>query len=170
VAAEEWLTVGRIGSPYGVKGWVHVESFTEPLERLLKYRHWRLRQGGGEPSARRVMEGRSHGSALVARLEGIEERNAAALLKGAEIEVARSEFPKLAAREFYQADLIGLAVVNLQGVQLGEVRHFVDTPGGTVMVVSQAGREHWLPATRRHLNRVDLAARKVVVDWPAELE
>jgi len=50
------------------------------------------------------------------------------------------------------------------------VRHFVDTPGGTVMVVSQAGREHWLPATRRHLNRVDLAARKVVVDWPAELE
>ena len=75
-------------------------------------------------------------------------------MQGALIEVARSELPPLKAREFYQADLVGLAVANLEGVELGVVRHFVETPGGTVMVVQQAnGREHWVPATPQHLTQ-----------------
>ena len=42
MAAQDWLELGRIGSPYGIKGWVHVQSFTDPPERLLKYRVWTL--------------------------------------------------------------------------------------------------------------------------------
>lgn len=170
MAAGAWLTIGRIGSPFGVKGWVHVESYTDPPEQLLNYRKWGLRSGTSEPTTRALAEGREHGNGLVARLEGVEDRNAAALLQGIAIEVARSVLPPLKAREFYQADLIGLTVTNLEGIDLGVVRHFVATPGGAVMVVQQAGREHWVPATRQHLNKVDLAAGQVLVDWPAELE
>ena len=168
--APQWLEVGRIGSPYGVRGWMHVESFTDPAARLLDYREWHLRSRTGEPIARRLAEGREHGGGLVARLDDVEDRDAAALLQGMSIEVARSALPQLKAREFYQADLIGLAVANLEGIELGALRHFVETLAGPVMVVQQAAREHWVPATKPYLNKVDLASGRILVDWPAELE
>jgi len=170
MATKDSLELGRIGAPYGIKGWVHVQSFTNPPERLLKYRSWSL-SARGEASAHTVVEGRLQGNGVVARLEGIEDRDKAALLQGSIISVARSALPKLRKREFYQADLIGLSVANLEGAALGEVSHFVETPGGDVMVVrGEAGREHWVPATKEHLSKVDLAAGTVVVDWPAALE
>ena len=170
MASKDSLELGRIGAPYGIKGWVHVQSFTSPPERLLKYRSWSLK-ARGETSAHKVVEGRLQGNGLVARLEGIEDRDKAALLQGSVISVARSELPKLRKREFYQADLIGLGVANLEGATLGEVSHFVETPGGEVMVVrGEKGQEHWVPATKEHLSKVDLAAGTVVVDWPAALE
>jgi len=166
MASKESLELGRIGAPYGIKGWVHVQSFTNPPEKLLRYRSWSLKD-----STFKVVEGRLQGNGVVARLEGIEDRDKAALLQGSIISVARSVLPKLRKREFYQADLIGLSVANGDGIALGEVSHFVETPGGDVMVVrGEAGREHWVPATKAHLTKVDLAAGQVVVDWPAALE
>ena len=168
--AKDSLELGRIGAPYGIKGWVHVQSFTNPPEKLLKYRSWLL-TARGEGTAHEVVEGRLQGNGVVARLEGIEDRDKAALLQGSIISVARSLLPKLRKREFYQADLIGLSVTNFEGVALGEISHFVETPGGDVMIVrSQAAQEHWVPATKEHLSKVDLEAGAVVVDWPAELE
>ncbi len=167
VASKESLELGRIGAPYGVKGWVHVQSFTSPPARLLKYREWTL-TARDVPTVCKVMEGREQGSGLVARLEGIEDRDRAALLQGSVISVPRSELPKLRKREFYQADLIGLSVANLEGAALGSITHFVETAGGDVMVVrGEKGHEHWVPATKEYLSKVDLAAGQVVVDWPA---
>ena len=166
MAVKDSLELGRIGAPYGIKGWVHVQSFTHPPEKLLEYRSWSLKD-----STVTVVEGRLQGKGLVARLEGVEDRDKAARLQGSIISVARSLLPKLRKREFYQADLIGLSVTNLEGVALGEVSHFVETPGGDVMIVrAGAGQEHWVPATKEHLAKVDLAAGQVVVDWPAVLE
>jgi 16S rRNA processing protein RimM len=175
---KEWLELGRIGAPYGIKGWVHVQSFTSPPEKLLKYRTWTLTtaRDGAAPDlaavpARKVVEGRTQGSGIVARLEGVEDRDRAVLLQGSVISVARSAMPKLRRREFYQADLIGLSVANLEGAGLGRVTHFVQTPGGDVMVIrGDSGQEHWVPATKEHLAKVDLTAGQVVVDWPATLE
>jgi len=209
VVPKDTLEVGRIGSPYGIKGWVHVQSFTDPPGRLLKCREWileggrlrgftpgavpagqardtggeaqRSRQHGpdavaestavGERLTLRVAEGRPQGAGFVARLEGITDRDAAQRLQGARISVLRSALPKLRRNQFYQADLIGLAVANVEGSELGRVAHFVETPGGSVMVVrGDAGREHWVPATKTHLVKVDLAAARITVDWPADLE
>jgi 16S rRNA processing protein RimM len=171
VTSKEWLELGRIGGPYGIKGWVHVQSFTDPPERLLKYRDWTLDRANADPQPLRVVEARAQGAGLVARLEGIDDRDQAARLQGAMIRVARSALPKLRKREFYQADLVGLGVTNLEGATLGTVDHFVETPGGTLMVVRGAsGEEHWVPATREHLAKVDLGAGQIQVDWPATLE
>jgi 16S rRNA processing protein RimM len=165
------LELGRIGSPYGIKGWVHVQSFTDPPERLLKYRDWTLETKHAAPAVMTVAEGRAHGAGLVARFAGIEDRDRAAKLQGAVIKVPRSALPKLKKREFYQADLVGLQVSSVAGAPLGTLAHFVDTPGGTVMVVREAqGKERWVPATREHLVKVDLASGHVIVDWPAEFE
>jgi 16S rRNA processing protein RimM len=171
VDSKDSLELGRIGGPYGIKGWVHVQSFTSPTDRLLKYREWTLSSAQAGEVIHKVLEARVQGSGLVARLEGFEDRDRALLLQGAVIRVPRSAMPKLRRREFYQVDLIGLSVTNLEGVALGAVTHFVETAGGDVMVIRNAeGQEHWVPATKSHLSKVDLAAGAVVVDWPAALE
>ena len=164
-----WVELGRIGAPFGLAGWVHVSSYTEPAEALLEYDEWALRPQGGERRTYRLAEGQLHGERLVVRLESIETRDAAALLTGAWVEIERAELPPTGDREYYRADLIGLAVRNVEGADLGVVSHFVDAPTGAVMVTREAGgREHWVLAVPRHLLRVDLAAGVIVVDWPAE--
>jgi 16S rRNA processing protein RimM len=166
-----WVELGRLGAPYGVKGWVHVESYTDPPQRLLEQRDWALRLPSGELVTRRVAEGRVHGGGLAARLDGVSDRNAAAALTGAVVGVDRAALPPTGEREYYRADLIGCEVRNLEGLSLGTVSHFVDAPRGTVMVSREAdGREHWVLAGPPHLRRVDLAARRVEVDWPTELD
>jgi 16S rRNA processing protein RimM len=159
--------LGRVGAPWGVKGWVHVDSFTDPLEGILEYRQWGLRLGSGERMTRRVVEGHPHTDRLVARLEGIEDRERAAMLTGAVIEVTREQLPPTGEREYYQTDLLGLEVRNQQGVQLGKVSYFADTPASPMMVV-RGEREYWIPAVPKHLGKVDLAAGLILVDWPLD--
>jgi 16S rRNA processing protein RimM len=167
--AARWVELGRIGAPFGVRGWTHVDSYTDPPEGLLEYPQWVLRMGSGERITRRLVEGHLHGDRLVARLEGVEDRDAAATLTGAVIEVQRAEMPPPGKRQYYRADLVGLAVRNLEGVQMGNVAQFVDAPSGPVMVVKDAdGREHWVLATPQYLRKVDVDAGLIEVDWPLE--
>jgi len=166
-----WIELGRLGAPYGVKGWMRVESYTDPPERLLEYPDWVLKLASGERVKRHVVQGRAHGRGLVAQLEGVTDRNAAAALTGAVVELERARLPPAGEREYYCADLIGFEVKNLEGADLGTVRYFVDAPGGAVMVTAvQGGREYWILAGPKHLRRVELEARAIVVDWPAELD
>jgi 16S rRNA processing protein RimM len=166
-----WIELGRIGAPFGVKGWTHVDSYTDPPDGLFDYPQWTLRLGSGERVVRRLAEGRPQGDRWVARLEGVEDRDVAATLTGAVIEVQRAELPALKKREYYRADLIGLAVQNLEGAQLGKIAQFVDAPTGAVMVVkNNGGREHWVLATPQYLRKVELDKGLILVDWPIELE
>jgi len=98
-------------------------------------------------------------------------REGAAALTGAVVEVERATLPPAGEHQYYRADLVGLAVRNLDGVALGTVSHFVDAPAGAVMVTREpGGREHWVLASPKHLRNVDLSQGLVVVDWPAGLE
>ena len=111
-----------------------------------------------------------HGK-LVARFDGVADRDAAAALRGATIEIERSHLPPPRDREYYRADLVGLRVRNLEGVELGRVGHFVDAPTGPLMVVQGPDApEHWVPATPEYLRKVDLASGWIEVSWPVEFE
>jgi 16S rRNA processing protein RimM len=170
-AHTSWIELGRIGAPFGVKGWVHIDSHTDPPEGLLNYSSWVLRLASGERVARGVAESKWQHGKLVARFEDVADRDAAAALRGATIEIERSKLPPPREREYYRADLVGLQVRNVEGVELGKVRHFVDTPAGPLMVVQGIdGREHWVPAVPEYLRKVDLAAERIEVDWPVEFE
>ena len=150
---------------------MHVDSYTDPPEGLLGYPQWVLRVASGERITRSLAEGHRQGDRLVARLEGIQDRDAASALTGAVIEVQRAEMPPPGKRQYYRADLVGLAVRNLEGVELGNVAQFVDAPTGPVMVVKDAaGREHWVLATAEYLRKVEVAAGLILVNWPLELE
>jgi 16S rRNA processing protein RimM len=157
------IELGIVGAPFGVRGWVKLRSHTDPPERLLDHRELQLGLGGAWRAFRIESSGRSGGQ-LTVKLNGIDDRDQAQALRGAPVCVPRSELPQRDERDFYRADLIGCEVVNLAGVRLGVVQHFVETPAHALMVVRGA-QEYWVPAVPQHLRRVDLRARQVVVDW-----
>lgn len=157
------IELGVIGAPFGVRGWVKIRSFTDPPERLLTHRVLQLGIGGSWAAYRIEASGRSAGQ-LTAKLSGIDDRDQAQGLRGAPVCVPRSELPERDDKDYYRADLIGCEVANLAGVRLGLVTHFVETPAQVLMVV-RGIREYWVPAVPRHLRRVDLGARRLIVDW-----
>jgi 16S rRNA processing protein RimM len=157
------IELGIVGAPFGVRGWVKVRSYTDPPERLLEHRDLQLKLGAAQRTYRVEASGRS-GGRLTVKLAGIEDRDQAQALRGAQVCVPRGELPPRDERDFYRADLVGCEVVNLSGVRLGLVQHFVETPAQVLMVV-RGTKEYWVPAVPRHLRRVDLPARQVVVDW-----
>lgn len=157
------IEVGRVGAPFGVRGWVKLHSYTDPPDRLLEHRSLTLCVGGSWRSFAVEASGRSGGEFTV-KFAGVADRDAAAVLRGAQVGVPRSELPPPGAHDFYRADLIGCEVVNLQGERLGAVAHFVEIPAHAIMVV-RGERETWVPAVPQFLRRVDLDARRVIVDW-----
>jgi len=167
-AAEVYVEMGRLGRPYGVTGWSHVESWTEPPAALLSYRRWFLKGLDGIRRPAQMQGARVHGSGLVARVDGSETPERSAELTGTVIEVARSDFAAPPPGEYYRDDLLGFSVCNLEGVALGVLRQFIDMPANPVMVVVDAERERWLPLTDQHLHRIDPVAKTIWVDWPED--
>ena len=157
------IEVGRLGAAHGVRGWLRVQSFTDPPQRLFEWQRWRL-QSGTEVN---VLESRPQGNGWIARLEGIEDRDAAGRLSGQLVLVDRDDLPATTAREYYRADLVGFEARNVEDVLLGVVDHFIDTPGNAVMVI-RGTREYLVPMSAQHLRSVDQQARRLIVDWPED--
>ena len=163
------IQLGFVGAPFGVRGWVKLRSHTDPPERLLEHRNLHIGREGGKWRTYRIEETGRSGGAITVKLAGVEDRDQAIALRGAQICVPRANLPKRDDKDFYRADLIGCEVLTLSGVGLGVVQHFVETPVQALMVV-RGEREYWIPAIPEHLRRVDLQARQVIVDWDAAAE
>ena len=162
------VKLGKVLGPAGVRGWLKVQSYTDPPENLLKHPSWLLLDPQGRRRSFKVAESVVDRDRLRARFEGIEDRDAAGLLGGSDIEVERSALPPTAAREYYRDDLVGLRVVTVDGRELGSVSHFIDAPVAPVMVVKGAN-ELWIPAVPAHLRRVRLESGEIEVDWPEDI-
>lgn len=155
--------MGRIAAPFGVKGWVKVQPYSEDPGALMDFESWRV--GRGAQHRQYTVEAiQDHGNALVAKLEGIEDRDAAYALRGQEILVARRELPATGENEYYWSDLIGLTVTNREGVELGKVASLMETGAHDVLVV-KGQREHLIPFVAAFVGKVDLKQGSVEVDW-----
>lgn len=132
--ASDVLIIGSIGAPYGVKGWVKINSFTQNKDSIFDYAPWNasLSQGGNQ--VLNVDQWRYHAKSLVAKLEGVEDRNAAELIKNAQISIQSSQLPEL-DNDFYWKDLIGMQVVTEQGYDMGVVKDMFETGANDVMLV-----------------------------------
>ncbi len=159
--------MGRINAPFGVKGWVKIKPFTETLDALLDYPEWQL----GKASEWRkvdVEDATLHGDFVVAKLAGCNDRDAAFALRGQEIAVDREELPDTEEGEYYWEDLIGLAVVNRDGVELGKVASLMETGAHDVLVVKgekEISKEILIPFVEVYVLNVDLAQGRIEVDW-----
>lgn len=165
--------IGRITSVFGVKGWLKVFSFTDPIEGILDYTDWVLDLDGKRIPIE-LEEGRRQGRAIVVRLKGINGRELARTYCGAEVRVPTAELPVLPEGEFYWLQLQGLDVFTVEGECFGRVDHLIETGSNDVLVVhattgSIDQRERLIPyLPDTVVRKVDLAERKMIVDWDPE--
>lgn len=165
---DSMVVLGRISGIHGVRGEVKVFSETRERAGILEYPLWQLRVPSGWRAVR-LLGGHVQGSGVVvARLEGVEDRDQARALIGTEIAVRREELPPAEPGTYYWADLEGLTVVNLDGVVLGTVSHLFETGANDVLVAVDGERERLIPYTREAVKQVDLQARTIRVDWDPE--
>ncbi len=161
------VVIGHIAGVYGVKGWVKIRSYTDPIENILQYRRWQLGLPDGWQQ-RRLLEGRLHGKGLIALIEGLQTPEFARTMIDTEIAIERSELPSISVGEYYWVDLIGLEVVTIDGHKLGKVSHLIETGANDVMIV-RGEREHCVPYIRDDVIRqVDLDSATIEVDWDPE--
>lgn len=170
------LVVGQLAGVFGVKGWVKVRSFTQPEENILDYGPWRLRTSAGIKAVE-VDAYNLRPQGLVVHFKGIDDRDVAALLGRAEIEVDRAELPELPEGEYYWHQLIGLKVLTKAAdaeLLLGSITDMMETGANDVMVVrpidgSIDDRERLIPyIPDLYVVGVDLSAGEIRVDWDLE--
>jgi 16S rRNA processing protein RimM len=161
------VIVGRINGIFGVKGWVKVLSFTAPRTNILSYSPWQI-YINGEWQTIKVIAGRAHGKGIIAHLEGYDDRDSARRLIGYDISVNRRQLPAPGQGEYYWADLVGMGVVTVDGVYLGNVDHLMNTGANDVLVVT-GERERLVPFIPDEVViRVDTQSRTIVVAWNPE--
>ncbi|MEX0731651.1 MAG: ribosome maturation factor RimM [Aquisalimonadaceae bacterium] len=158
------ITIGRISGIHGVAGWVKIRSDTQPRDNILTYPRWLVRREG-QWQEMVLVEGRMQGKGIVAALQGVNDREQARELMGADIALPRDALPPLPEGEYYWADLEGLEVITVDGVALGRLHHLIETGANDVMVV-RGDRERLIPMViGQYVTRVDLAQGLIEVDW-----
>lgn len=170
---DEHVVLGRLTSPYGVKGWLRVYSYTSPIEGIFEHAEWVLSLRG-EHFECKLSQGRPHGKGLVASLEGISSRELAERWAGADILLPTQALPALAPGDYYWYQLEGLRVETLSGECLGQVDYLFETGANDVLVIqpneaSLDDRERLIPFLPDGVIReVDLGAGRMTVDWDSE--
>lgn len=159
------VVIGQIHGLHGVQGAVKLLSFCEPRDRLGSYQPWTLVLPDGTERSLRHGKLAMVGKSMVCTLDGVEDRDQAALLIGAEIRIAREMLPRLAEGEYYWSDLIGLRVRTLEGVELGRITEMLRTGANDVMQV-EGERVRLLPyVPGQWVRHIDLEAGVMTVDW-----
>lgn len=161
------VELGAVRGAYGVQGWVRIQPFDAEAKVLRSARRWWL-QHRGHVSAVEVAAARHHGTVLLAKWQGWERPEAVEAVRGAVVAVPRSEFPALAAGEYYWSDLIGAQVINREGVQLGRVQSLASNGVHDLLQVEGGARALLVPLVPAYVDAVDVAGRVIRVDWQAD--
>jgi 16S rRNA processing protein RimM len=151
--------MGRVAGSYGVRGWIRVEEAQAALPKCAK---WTI--GGKEYSLETSKE---HSGTLLAKLAGVETREAALKLKGSRVHVAREALPQPDAGHYYLADLVGLEVVNERGLALGVVKRWMFNGAQDVMEVA-GEKTRLIPWTAEVVREVDLDKRRIHIAWEVD--
>ena len=170
---DDLTQVGYVSGAFGVTGSIRVTPFSVDADALLSVKTWWLDKPGLQSV--QVRTAKLHGGDVVAQLVDLVGRDAAEALKGAAVSIPRSAFPALDDNEFYWADLIGLAVVNLQGEALGQVTDMMHNGAQSILRITPVpsdgeqdktqAPERLIPFVDQFVKTVDQTARIITVDW-----
>jgi len=162
------ICVARIGAAHGVRGAVKLWTFTEDPLAVQTYGPLITKDGSRQFEVASAREAKGH---LVATLKGVATREEAERLNGIELYVARDKLPATDDDEYYHADLIGLAAVTAGDAPLGRVIAIHNFGAGDIIEIAPPhGPTLLLPFTNAVVPTVDLAAGRVVIELPEEIE
>ena len=181
---DDSIEVGRVLDAWGVKGWLKILPHSTQPEALFSAKSWflqapdvKFRPGFNAFTGTVVIavdEAKTHSDSVVAKIDGLDARDDAEALRGCRIFLPRSAFPKASKDEYYWVDLIGLNVVNREGIALGCVRDLMATGPNSVLCVeyqavqedgSSKSDERMIPFVSAYVDTVDIAGKLITVDW-----
>lgn len=166
------IVLGRIVAPFGVQGWLRVHPFGDDPEAWRKMPQWWLSGDADAPAeswkARGLEAVKRHGDGVVAKLAGIDDRDASEALGSCYFGAPREALPVPEKDEYYWNDLVGLAVVNLQNQPLGRVKSLIETGANEVLVVGDGEHERLLPFVEQVVKTVDVPGGTIRVDWDGD--
>ena len=182
--ATDAIEVGRIAAPWGIKGWFKVHAYSASPEALFSSKRWYLLPPEKKNPKYttpfsgcvkiKIRQAKEQGDTVVVEADGIDDRNLTEQLQGCRIFISRESFPSTTEGEYYWVDLIGLAVVNREGVALGTVKELLATGPQTVLVLQPAAddprKERMIPFVDHFVDKVDLEAQLITVSWLLEYD
>jgi 16S rRNA processing protein RimM len=162
-----YLAVGRIARPWGVRGELKVEILTEDPARF----EWlETVYVGPRFTPYRLESSRQHLGAVLLKLAGCDDRNAAEALRGLVVQVPIKDALPLEEGEYWVHQILGLEVWTTEGELLGVVREVLETKANDVYVVQdRVGRQVLIPALKSVVLDINLEARRVLVALPEGL-
>lgn len=162
------VIMGRIAAAHGIRGWVKIQTYTEHLDSLKDYKSWWIGHETGPWREVKVSQCEVHNKTLAALLQDCLDRTAAEKLKGLLIAIPRSSLPQQGSEEYYWSDLIGLDVVNEDGMSLGVVANLLETGANQILSVKSGTGEILIPFVASAIKQVDLKNKCIRVDWTAD--
>ena len=161
------ILLGTIASPHGVKGAVRIRAYTAEPSAIAEYGVLADERG----RTFEITEYRADRAGIVARIKGVDDRNAAEVLKGTDLYVDRAVLPDPDDDEFYHDDLIGLVVSDRAGEVIGTVKAVFDHGAGAFLEIAPAKGQTWfIPFTNDAVPVIDIEGGRLVVDPPPETE
>ncbi|MCA6222891.1 ribosome maturation factor RimM [Photorhabdus antumapuensis] len=168
---ENPIVLGKLGSTYGIRGWLRVFSSTEHAEDIFEYQPWFI-QLEGRWQHIELEAWKHHNQDMIIKIKGIDDLDAANLLTNYEIIVDSEQLPELDTGDYYWKDLIGCQVISTAGYSLGTVNDMMETGSNDVMVIKAnlkdafGIKERLIPfLDGQVIKKVDLATKTIEVDW-----
>lgn len=159
--------IGKVGSTFGVKGWLKIQAYTENHADMLTYQSWYLSTDGEHWVKMDNIKGQVHGRGLIVKFPGIDTPEDARLLTGKTIAIPKEQLPALKKDQYYWSDLEGLNVINQHGENVGTIRYLMETGSHDVLVIKRGQEKEWampyLPG--KTITKVDLLTKEIHIDW-----
>jgi 16S rRNA processing protein RimM len=155
------ILIGQVSGCFGVKGWLKVFSYSDPRENITTYKDWII-----DGKLYESVQSKKNGKLIVAKLKDIDDKEAAQSFIGKNIEIKQSQLKKLDGQQYYWRDLIGLDVINTQGIKFGKVKNMLETGANDVMIIQASDRERLIPFILGNtVIKVDIKNGSMLVDW-----
>lgn len=179
---DKYIILGKLNAHHGIKGWLKVYSYTDPKQKILSYSQVMLfKQGLTENKPQdywkkvEFNDGRLQGKGVVAHIKGYDNRETSEELIGCTIGINREDLEKLPEDDYYWIDLIGLKVINQEGIVLGTIVNMLPTAANDVMIVKHQEKQEGLQAEYlipyimgQFVLDVDLISGEMQVDWDVD--
>lgn len=160
-----WIILGKIGKPYGIRGFVKIYSYTYPKEKIFDYSKWYLGRNSNAWQEMVVVQNEIRVNSLLAKFAGYDSPEIAKELNSASIAIPEHELPKLDTDEFYHYQLIGCQVINQNNIKLGVVDYLFDVAEQDMLFV-KGSREYVIPfKIPVYIVEVNLKEKLIKVDW-----
>ena len=163
--AEQLVPLGAIVATHGLDGWLRLNPFNPHSETLAPGLEVCLEKSG-ERSIHEIESSKPHKKQFLIKLRGVTHIDSARQHIGATVLVDDTALAVLEPGQYYQYQVIGFEVVDVNGMVIGTVVSTLSTAGGELYVVQGSEKEHLIPAVKEIVEKVDFAEKKMVINPP----